>query len=71
MKKQHYKIKWRNTYSQETGYVKDFKKINGYFENTYNKDEAKDYTEKTGSVAINGLNEVGEGAYNVFELEMV
>lgn len=60
-------IMWKNRYSGETGYVKRVCSNEKYFENTYDKAEAKEY----GSVAaargiITKLNSYGEGENNAF-----
>jgi hypothetical protein len=40
------KVQWTNKYSKEQGYVKALNKKEGYFENTFDKAEAKDFTAK-------------------------
>ena len=63
------KIKWVNKVSGETGYVKEFKKKMGHFENTYDEAEAKSYkTEAAAKTAIKGLEAVGEADNNCFEI---
>lgn len=38
-----YIIKWTNKYSKEEGYVKCLNRKEGYFENTFERSEAKAY----------------------------
>lgn len=60
-------IKWTNKYSGETGYVASISRKEGHFINTYNREEAKDYSAKTVSKIINDLVSFGEAEDNVFE----
>ncbi len=63
----YYKIKWANKFSKEEGYVGKVLKTKGYFENTYDKEEAKKYrrlSEAEKDIGI--LNEMGEGDNNDF-----
>ena len=62
-------IKWTNRFSNETGYVKTISNKEKHFVNTYEKEEAKTYTEVNGNKAINRLISFGEGDNNIFELE--
>lgn len=63
-------LKWRNKYSGEEGYVKRTSVNCGYFENTFNKSEAKKYV-NTPSVdkELEFLKEIGETANNEFFTE--
>ena len=60
-------IKWTNKYSGETGYVASISRKERHFVNTYNRDEAKEYSSKTIAKMINGLISFGEGEDNEFE----
>ena len=60
-------IKWTNKYSGETGYVASISRKEGHFINTYNREEAKEYSSKTVSKMINDLISFGEGEDNEFE----
>jgi hypothetical protein len=65
------KIKWINTVSGETGYVKSFSAEKRYFENTDNPAEAKSFkSESYGKGIITRLESFGEGAEknNRFEI---
>lgn len=59
------KIRWTNKYSGEQGYVKCIKKSAGYFENTFDKAEAKSYSPKSVKQTINQLD--GLCADNTYE----
>ena len=60
-------VKWTNRHSGESGYVKSVKSKRGYFENTFNQDEAKKYLNETmANSDIKLLNEIGEGKNNDF-----
>lgn len=61
-------IKWTNKYSGETGYVASVSRKEGHFINTYNREEAKDYSAKTVSKIVHDLIAFGEGEENVFEV---
>ncbi|MBQ2659203.1 MAG: hypothetical protein IJF87_11630 [Erysipelotrichaceae bacterium] len=61
-------IKWTNKYSGETGYVASVSRKEGHFINTYNREEAKDYSAKTVSKIVDDLIAFGEGEENVFEV---
>lgn len=50
-------IKWTNKYSGEQGYVKSLNRQDGYFENTFDENEAESYSEKN-------VNEIIELLYN-------
>ena len=65
-----YNLKWTNKYSCETGYVKKVSKVKGYFENTFDKAEAKKYrSEKAVMTDIELLKELGEAENNHFAAE--
>jgi hypothetical protein len=65
-----YNLKWTNKYSCETGYVKKVSKAKGYFENTFEKAEAKKYRSmKAVQTDIELLTQLGEAVNNVFEAE--
>jgi hypothetical protein len=49
------KIQWTNKFSNEQGYVKTLNKKEGYFENTFNEAEAKNFTVRQISSAIEFL----------------
>ncbi len=60
---------WRNRYSGEEGFVKSVSLKKGYFENTFNKSNAKSYVNE-GLVRkdLNILNTIGETQNNDFFL---
>ena len=60
-------IKWTNKYSGETGYVASVSRKEGHFVNTYNREEAKEYSAKSVSRIIKDLVSFGEGENNEFE----
>lgn len=63
------KIKWTNTYSHESGYVKYIVYQKRYFVNTFDVNEAKQFVSvESAKKAINTLIEYGEGDLNVFEI---
>lgn len=63
------KIKWTNTYSRETGFVKHIDYKNKHFINTFNESESKKFVSaESAQKAINKLIEYGEAALNVFEI---
>ncbi len=49
------KIQWTNKYSGERGYVKTIHKKEKFFENTFNKEEAKTFTVRTLEKTIKAL----------------
>jgi hypothetical protein len=66
------KIRWRNTVSGETGFVKKVNSKDGFFESTTLESEAKVYM--TASIAkgiITKLESYGEGAAKNNVLEVV
>lgn len=48
-------IKWRNKWSGEEGFVKCLNRKEGYFENTYSRDEAKTWKKSAVKSIINTL----------------
>ncbi len=62
------KIQWKNKYSQETGYVKCLNRKEGYFENTYVEDEAKDFAKSNVKRIIKQLESYcGDNEYVAIE----
>lgn len=51
------KIMWTNKLSKEQGYVRVVHKDKGYFENTFDIKEAKNFQKRTVSATIAFLNE--------------
>ncbi len=49
-------IQWTNKHSGEQGFVKCLNKKDGYFENTFNENEAKKYSERSINKTIGLLN---------------
>lgn len=65
-----YILKWRNKFSNETGYVGRVLKSKGYFENTHNRETAKKYRyESEAKKDIAALEEMGEAQNNDFFME--
>ena len=63
-------LKWRNRYSGETGYVKSVSLAKGYFINTFDKSEAKQYiSDKMISNDLDILLKIGEMDNNDFLTE--
>lgn len=63
-------LKWQNRFSNETGYVKSVSPKNGYFVNTFNKEEAKKYTNRASVERdLAFLNSIGEMENNTFFME--
>ena len=62
------KIKWTNKYSNETGYVASVSSKNKCFVNTYELDEAKEYSEKAVKGVLTKLDSYNETENNVFEI---
>ena len=60
-------IKWTNRYSGETGYVASISRKERHFINTYDRNEAKDYSSKTVYKMIDDLVSFGEAEDNIFE----
>lgn len=72
MSKQKYIIAWRNTFSNETGYVG--KVTVDHFENIETADKARRFSsEKAAKNTVEKLEAIGEGAQknNVFTVESV
>ena len=62
------KIKWTNKWSKEQGYVKVINKKGGYFENTFDVSEAKNFSSKSISNTLSWLNEhESNNTYDIFE----
>lgn len=60
------KIKWKNRYSGETGFVKAIRESKGYFENG-SEDEARTFrSDAEFQKAIDLLIRIGEGENNEF-----
>ena len=60
-------LKWRNKFSGEEGFVKSVSKAKGYFTNTWDANEAKEYKgTKTLEKDLLILTEVGETENNEF-----
>jgi len=68
MAKRNKKIKWTNKFSREEGYVKAVRKTEGFFENTFNFDEARKYSATEVEAALRTLNEIGESENNEFSV---
>ena len=63
----NYIIKWENKFSAETGLVKKINKGKGYFENTYNVEEAKSFKTKKGAEnAIETLKVLKDAENNTY-----
>ncbi len=63
------KIKWTNTYSHESGFIKYIDYKNKHFVNTSNENEAKKFVSvESAQKAIDKLTEYGEAKLNVFEI---
>ena len=60
-------ITWKNKFSGETGYVKSVSKKKGYFENTFDVNEAKVYkSAKTIAKDMDAIKSFGELENNMF-----
>lgn len=65
-------IQWKNKYSGETGYVKKVNQKLGFFENTFEKENANVFKNKaSASRAFNWLTNSNEAENNVFEIETI
>ncbi|MBR0400651.1 MAG: hypothetical protein IJH95_07570 [Mogibacterium sp.] len=62
------KIKWTNKYSNETGYVASVSTKEKCFINTFDKDEAKEYSERAVKGIMTRLESFGETEDNIFEV---
>ena len=62
------KIKWTNKYSGETGYVESVSSKNKCFVNTFEKKEAKEYSEKAVKGILTKLDSYNETENNTFEV---
>lgn len=63
------KIKWTNKFSGETGYVASVSAKNRCFFNTFDKKEAKGYSEKAVKGILTKLDSYNETENNTFEIE--
>ena len=60
-------IAWENRFSGEKGYVKSVSKAKGYFENTFDINEAKVYkSTKTIANDMSAIKNFGELKNNIF-----
>lgn len=65
-------LKWKNKFSGEEGYVKSVSYKNGYFENTFAKEEAKKYAgKKSLEKELAFLEAIGETVSNEFVIEEI
>lgn len=63
-------LKWQNRFSREEGYVKSVSPKNGYFINTFDKEEAKKYPNQASVERdLAFLNSIGEMDQNAFFME--
>ena len=62
------KIKWTNKFSNETGYVASVSNKEKCFINTFDKDEAKEYSERAVKGIMTRLESFGETEDNIFEV---
>ncbi len=61
------KLKWKNRYSGEEGFVKQVSKVQGHFTNTFVYEEAKKYNSlKLLQNDVKKLVEMGEAENNEF-----
>ncbi len=62
------KVMWTNKFSREQGYVKEIKKKEGHFVNTFDKAEAKTYTAKGAAQVLKVLPQLcGDNEYEAVE----
>jgi len=61
-------IRWTNKFSGEVGYVKQLRQKDKCFENTYEKSEAKTYSDSVAKGVVTKLISYGEGKNNDFEV---
>ena len=61
-------LKWTNKYSGETGYVASVSTKEQCFVNTFNKEEAKSYSEKAVKGILTKLDNYHETDNNIFEV---
>ena len=72
MSNRNKRLMWRNKWSGETGYVKSIQATKGYFENTFDVNEARKYkSENECLAAIETLSAIGECENNEFEIVTV
>ena len=60
-------IKWTNKYSNESGYVASISTKNECFYNTFDKNEAKKYSERSLASMMKKLESFHETDDNIFE----
>lgn len=62
------KLKWTNKYSGETGFVAQISTKNRRFVNTFDQNEAKEYSEKAVKGLLTKLESFHETDNNTFEV---
>ena len=62
------KIKWINKFRREEGFVKSLSKAKGYFQNTFDFDEARLFSDKEAQAALSTLEAIGEAENNEFAI---
>ena len=62
------KLKWTNKYSGETGFVAQISTKNRCFVNTFDQNEAKEYSEKAVKGLLTKLESFHETDDNTFEV---
>lgn len=62
------KLKWTNKYSGETGFVAQISTKNRCFVNTFDQNEAKEYSEKAVKGLLTKLESFHETDNNTFEV---
>ena len=60
------KIKWVNKFSKEEGFVKSVSKAKGHFENTFDVNEARLFSDKEAQNTLAALEMIGETVNNDF-----
>lgn len=60
------RIKWVNKFSREEGFVKSLSKTKGHFENTFDVNEARLFSDKEVQNAFATLEAIGETVNNEF-----
>lgn len=61
-------IKWTNKFSGETGYVESISSKEKHFNNAYEFEDAKQYSETSAKGILTNLAKFGEAENNDFEL---
>ena len=61
-------VKWTNKFSGETGYIASVSTKNKSFINTFEKSEAKEYSDKYVKNVLSKMEEYGETENNDFEV---